>query len=355
MSTVITQAPSPDRYTLSSALPDAKAATGKRTAEVSLTYDPDGAVDVVYQAELSSWEGEVTVEGLADLCENAMYSRGVLSATFELRIDGQIAEFGVQYCEYTLPREVDLHSCFLTPSATAITHHTSAIAVAHIPDGSYDYTFQIVGLDNAGHVRMVEHTITRRPTTAGNSVVFEVVDIIGPASAPVGPLVRVARFAVTHGRARKVYYLIPCREYVSLRYTNMFGVMDIIDLSGDITMKIESSRKHAVCQGVAIPYDHKVVRTYELATSALTADQALDVEQLVASRNVWLRTPDEDWPVIITDHTLEFGHSPSAVPRTAKMSFYVNSARATILAAEAPGLMPSADGIFSGEYTEQFA
>lgn len=334
-----------------------KAQTDKSKVSVEIVRDPDGEADSFFSTTLYPHNGVVELSDIGSLIEARFRTRQRIWDEMEIRFDGVAAEFTALYCDYRLDPEFDHTRCFLCAAGASVVHRNSAISLAHWVDGSDEYLVQIVGLGPDGDPAMFEHTFKRNATS--NHVSFSVNEIVDLAlnqtSVETGDvLASVSYFAISHGRMRKVFYLMEHPFFLTFGFRNMFNAYEYLDVVGVVTRKTKYDRETAVCSGVAKQYNQTVERTYEMQTGPLTYEQVRELEQLIGSRDIQLCASANDYDIIITDHSVEVDNDDESLSAI-KFTFRFVSERPMMTADDMGALMPSRIHVFSHEFTAQFA
>lgn len=342
---------------LTSSLYSVKAVTDKVRVPVEVVRDPDGEIDVFFSTVLYPHDGVVELSDLGSLIEGQLRAAGRIWDMFEVRIDGVAAEFTAVCCEYKLTDDFDLAKCFLTVSDETVVHRGSPISLNHWPDGSGDYRLQVVGHNADGAVAVWEHTLTV-PNDSGSCgfMVDYIIDLATNQTAvETGDVLEtVAYFAISHGERQKVFYIVEHQYYLTFWFRNMFNAPEYLDVAGIVTRKTRHDRDTAVCSGRMMQYDQSVERTFEMKTGPLTDTQVRELEQLVGAREVCLCVGREDYEVIITDHTLEYCNDDESLA-TVSFTFRFASDRVVLTPDDMGALSPVRTGIFSPEYSPEYA
>lgn len=357
MATVFISAPSPQDPVLTSALDSVRASTDKIKVPVEIVRDPDGEIDVFFSTTLYPYDGIVELSDIGSLIEERLRAVNKIWDLFEIRIDGIAAEFAAICCEYRLPADFDHTACFFSVSGESVVHRTSPICLSHWPDGSGDYRLQVVGHDADGVISVFEHTLTV-PDASGSAgfMVDYIMDLaLNQTEIETGDVLRsVSYFAITHGRRQKVFYIVDHPYFLTFWFRNMFNAPEYLDVAGVVTRKTRHDSDTAVCSGSVMQYNHSVERTFEMKTGPLTDVQVRELEQLIGSREICLCVAREDYPVIITDHTVESCNDDESMASVA-FTFRFKSDRVMLTPDEMGALAPVRTHIFSPEYSPEYA
>lgn len=332
------------------------AAVSKSKVSVQVTRDPDGDADMFFTTTLYSYEGHVELAEIGALIEQRFRTKNRIYDTIRISIDGESADFTAIYCEYDLEADFDCKSAFLCAAGSSVVHRTSTVWLAHIPAGSSQYRVQIVGHDTNGTIKAVEKIFTK--SQYQNQVSFTVAEILDFAVKNTAhelddPLADVSYFAISYGPMQKVCYLVPHPQYITFGYRNIFNAYETVDVVGTVTRKTAYDSSEAVSAGVTCQYDRTVLRTYDVQTGSLTADQVRELEQLIGSHAVELRGSQESYPVIITDHTVEIDNDDETLA-SIKFTFRFAGRRPRLVDDDMGALMPHTGAIFSKQFTPEF-
>lgn len=352
--TIITTLPSTTPV-LTSSLPTIEARTSKVRIPVEVTRDPDGDNDTIFTTSLYAYDETVRLGDLGALIEERFRTAGRITDTVEVKFDGVALRFTALYCEYALHSDFDPTKCFLSATEQSVVHPASTIALTHIADSADPYRIKIIGLDPDGNTVATERSVTRLPAQSGQ-VEFTVAEIMRLAFTSSGvSFSRIAYFAITLGSMQKIFYIVDHPFFLTFSFRNFFNACEYLDVACVVTRKTVFDRDTTVCSGIVKLYNQSVQQTYEVHTAPLTPQQALEVEQLVGSRDVKLRAADGRlYDIIITDHTLEVDNDDEALP-SSKFTFRFSHQRPRLYGDDMTALMPSSANIFSEQFTSEFS
>ena len=342
---------------LTSALYSVKARTDKPKVRVGLVRDPDGEMDSFFSTTLYAYDGIVELSDVGSLIEERFRATGTIWSMMEILFDGVGVDFVALYCEYELPSGFDCQACFFSASGTSVVHRNSAVTLSHWDNGIDSYLLRFVGRDSDGNIAVMTRTVSR--SLSARDISFSVNEIIRQALNSSAPdsgenLSEVLYFAVSHGTAQKVFYLLEHPFFMTFYFRNMFNAPEYIDIVGNVNKKTVVDRDSVSCAGKMRQYDQSITRTYEVKTAPLTADQVRDIEQLIGSREIRLCAGECDYEIIVTDHTIETDNSDESLP-SIKFTFRFVGNRPVITESDMGALMPSSTHIFSQEFTAEFA
>lgn len=346
-----------DDYTLTSRLDTIRARTDKVKVEVSVIRDPEGEIDEFFKTTLYAFNEVVELSALGKLIEERFRAKGRITDMMSVVIDGVTLNFIALYCTFDLNSDFDYRQSFWTTSRTSIVHRTSAICLAHHFTGSQTYHIKVVGTDFDGRIAMVERDFTR---AAGSKwVSFSVSEIIRYALNQTDyetgeDIMRVGYFTIEYGAIQKRFSVVEDPDYLTFRFLNLFNAPEYVDVVGKVKRKTEANRDTAICSGCLRHYNQVINRTYEVETGALTADQALTIEQLICSYEVELCGRVDNYKIIITDHSCEVDNDDDTLV-SMKFTFRLVGDRPALIDAEMDGLAPGISHIFSNEFTAEFA
>lgn len=344
-------------YVLTSRLDSIQARTDKSKVAVSVVRDPEGEMDTFFRTTLYAFNGVVELSALGKLIEERFRANGRITDMISVVIDGVSLDFNAMYCTFDLNSDFDYRNCFWTTSQTSIVHRDSAISMAHMETGSRSYHVKVVGTDAAGRTVMAERDFTRQ--SGSYWVSFAVNEIINFALHkteydPGVEMAHVGYFSIGHGEIQKIFYLAEDPEYMLFRYRNLFNVPEYVDVVGKLKRKTVVDRDTAICGGKSRHYNQVINRTFEVETGALTADQALTLEQMFCSYEVELCGTVDDYRILVTDHTCEVDNDDENLV-TMKFSFRMEGDRPMFLDSEMASLVPGHTHIFTHEFTADFS
>lgn len=311
-----TQLLSPDlggsQIILSSQLSDIRASTDKEKVEVSLScgHGFNDEAETFYTTTLYAFNGIVEFSDVATLIESYFRQRRKVIDTITITIDTVTVDIEVLYCEYAMTDSFDPQTALFISSEVRRVHQDSIITLAALDRGA-DTPFMIkaVGHEIGGNsLAVVWKTETRR-FNRENSVCFSVAEIIrwamNQSEMEAGADLRdVLYFSISYAGKQLMCYIVPAGAYLTFSFRNMFNVEEFIDVAGEITVKTETSRDTAVCNGISRQYNRTVTRTYQVQTEPLTSAEVSLFEQFLSSHEVRMYL-DDVCEVIITDHTCE--------------------------------------------------
>lgn len=334
-----------------------KARTDKVKVTAKLVRDPDGEIDEFFSTTLYAFDGVVELVDVGRLIEERFRAKNVRNSMMICTIDGVDLEFVAQYCEALMNVDYDLCNGFYSCAPTQVVHKWSSICLGHWSYGHRNYRVQVVGTGPDGEVATIERDFTR--SIYSDCVSFSVYEILKWAlnetdSETDDAISRVSYFAISYEKAQKIFYLVNEPSYLTFNFRNIFNVWEFVDVVGTVKQKTKVDREIAVCSGIARHYDQKTERTYEVTTGSLTLDEAKAIEALVMSHDVQLMGNAQEYDILITDHTLERDNDDSTLC-SMKFTFRFASERLQLTESEIDELMTLHTGIFSEQFTAEFA
>ena len=165
---------------------------------------------------------------------------------------------------------------------------------------------------------------------------------------------KLVSFTVHRGSRSMTFYVTDEAPDTVISFCNAFNVMENAELYAVTTIKQKVDHSEANCQRSRIFYDRRTEHTYEVETAALPYEEAVWLQQLVASHHVTLihqRTLNPNpstlnIPILITDSESEISDSDS---ETNRHKFTYKFARS-----EQTLIPPTIPQVFSEEYQSQF-
>ena len=130
-------------------------------------------------------------------------------------------------------------------------------------------------------------------------------------------------------------------------YLNCFGVAEQLPLQRTTTEKVKSDRSVALLGKISKFYDITHSKEYEVESGPLTADECLQVEQMLTSPSVRIPIPpnveifetdfDAMLPILITDFTCEFSETDEKLNKV-KFTWRHSANRPLMEAPQTPGI-----------------
>ena len=140
-------------------------------------------------------------------------------------------------------------------------------------------------------------------------------------------------------------------------YLNCFGVAEQLPLQRTTTEKVKSDRSVALLGKISKFYDITHSKEYEVESGPLTADECLQVEQMLTSQNVRVPWGEYSSPtetdfeamhqILITDFTSELSDSDEK-PNSVKFTWRYADNRQKVNA-------PTTPGIFNNKFQPTFS
>lgn len=327
---------------------DVTAQTDREHVEVTVTRDPGGANEEFFRTTLYAYGGRVTLHDLDALIEEHWRSLGIISQDVRVAFDESAITFHAIHCNHVLPRGFDYRTNFWLVSSSTILHRNSAVALAHLDNGTPEYRVRVY-MRSGGSV---ESTFSRQVDS--HWVSFSVAELLEHVLSKAGAAIEdAAYFTIYHGTAEKTFYIAEDPYYLTFRFRNLFNAPEYLDLPCKLKRKTAVDSNETLCGRRYIQYDRVINKTYEVETGPLTSDQALCVEQLVSSYKVSLIGASGDVEIIITDHGCECDNDNDSLT-TMHFTFRTVDARPNFLDDELD-VPPISLRIFSNEFSAEFS
>jgi len=135
------------------------------------------------------------------------------------------------------------------------------------------------------------------------------------------------------GRHATIYIEDDYRTLLPLAFRNAFNVWETVYLPAVTTAKTEVEQSIATCHGIRTQYDRTPAQSYEVETASLTREEAIWLQQLITSPEIYLLTDPYYLPhgieslprILITEHTSEI-HDDDANTNAIKFTYqFANS------------------------------
>lgn len=347
----------PTSTQLTSNLTSIKARTNKAKVEAKLVRDPNGDNEEFFSTSIYAFDNIVELIDVGLIIEDFFRSKDFQQQAISCIIDGVNMTFNALYCEAIVNSDFNPKAGFYSCAASQIVHRNSVISLAHWNHGHRRYRVQVVGIGQDGEIAAIEREFTR--TATSKWVTFAVSEILNWAlnqaeSETINAISKVSYFAISHENAQKIFYLVDDPFYLTFSFRNVFNVTEYLDVVGTLKQKTKVDSGITVCSGIALQYDRKSERTFEITTGPLSVDEARAVEALIMSRNIELFGSCEDYPILITDNSIERDNDDSSLC-SIKFTFRFASDRVVLTEDEIRAISPSRSKIFSHEFTAEFA
>lgn len=308
----------------------------------------------VLYTTLYPFSGKVELKDLGSLLEARMRSLGISNANVVLQIGGVNKTLNVLYCEYEMPDDFDPQTCFLTTSPVRRVHENSSVPLSFLSDGTVPLTIKIVGHKADGSLASLEKTVNTEPS--GYSWLY-VADIIQYATVTATqPLAEVSYFGVYHGQKSYVFFIVRHPFYLRFKFRNIFNALEYIDIPCTFTSKTSVDRDIAICSGNYTQYNQQPNRTFEVQSGSLPSREALIIDQLFNSREVYIvvGAEEKEYKIVINDHTCEVTNDNESLVDI-KFTWQFSSARPRLSDTSLSAFMPVAKwGIFDDHFTREY-
>lgn len=335
------------------------ARTDKVRIDVSLSCENglDGEIETFYSTSLYPFNGIAELSDVGSLVEEYFRRRNKIADLITIAFDGVSIDVHFLYCEYRMPCDFAADKTFFLSSMVQRVHQDSIIAIAAYNHGSaFPFVIKAVGHAEADNrLVVVEKSVQQ---TFNGVVYFHVADIIlwalNKTEDEVGTDLRdVMYFSIEYAGIQKMCYIVPAPAYLTFSFHNVFNVEEFIDVVGVMTTKTNVSRDVAVCNGISKQYDRTVERTYQVQTEALTPDEVKIFEQFIASHHITLWLGNDDFNVIITDHTCEPSSADDSLS-TIKFTWRFDDNRPHVFDSLMDGVMPNRRQIFNDTFSPEY-
>lgn len=315
---------------------------------------PDSEEQQIYWSVLYTSEGRVEISDIGQLIETYFRSIGIPFGSIKIKFGETYAILEVLYCEVTKPAAWDFTKQLWIASHVQRVHYDSIVEIYALENLREDGLIKIMGRKQSdGSIGVLEH-IEQTPFFQGEyyglDVRHEVDWALGrTTNAPESPLSDVAMLSFEYMGSQVLLYLMNDTEYLTFEFRNIFNCSERVDICGTVKVKTEIDRKEAVSGGSTLQYDRKVTRSYEVETEALSEEDAKRVVQLIASHTAAVLIDGEFRKIIITDETCESSNDDESLT-TYKFTWQFADRRLL----DWDAAMPTHDGIFTQEYTEEY-
>lgn len=336
------------------------ARTDKVRIDVSLSCENglDGEIETFYSASLYPFNGVAELSDVGSLVEEYFRRRNKIADLITIAFDGVSIDVHFLYCEYRMPYDFAADKTFFLSSMVQRVHQDSIIAIAAYNHGSaFPFVIKAVGHAEADNRLVVVEKSVQIPSFSGVTY-FNVADIIlwalNKTEEEVGTDLRdVMYFSIEYAGIQKMCYIVPAPAYLTFSFHNVFNVEEFIDVVGVMTTKTNVSRDVAVCNGISKQYDRTIERTYQVQTEALTPDEVKIFEQFIASHHIALWLGNDDFNVIITDHTCEHSSADDSLS-TIKFTWRFDDNRPHDFDSLMDGVMPNRRQIFNDTFSPEY-
>ena len=354
MTTIITDIPT---IVTTAELPDnIEIAIDGASAEV---FVMTGAVPI-FQTTLFAYEGMITLYDLRAIMDEYLQSNSHPMAIANIWVNDEAAEetyispeMYVVYSDFLIQDTTTFfRNHFLTTRSSFRIHRDGVQMLSWLgnTDEMVDCYTDAVSLENSGNA-----TINRIEVPAIRyrfpEISCDEINVQEIAAQVNGKLVS---FTVHRGNRSMTFYVTDETPDTVISFCNAFNVMENAELFAVTTIKQKVEHSEANCQRNRIFYDRRTEHTYEVETAALPYEEAVWLQQLVASHHVTLihqRTLNPqpstlNIPILITDSESEISDSDSETNRH-KFSYKFARNEQTLI----PPTIPQ---VFSEEYQSQF-
>ena len=321
----------PTGIILSSALGDLSVAVDGTYVDVSLTAY-SGMVTILSE-RYYAYLGDVTLCDLGSVLEAFMRNHAQTYADFTLSVftdtpgnKGDSCVLHILYCDrYTVSTNIEkfLSENFLTTLAHRRVPANATLSLFHFAkvdesvETTVTYSFRVAGSDEIRTNTLSLKTNFVATSTGIVQLQLPLADILTNAATFASVKTRevaLLSFTVVCGQRSLTFFVDnSLDDRNSFFFRNCFNVWDFASLPLITTAKTDVNRSTAILNGTSEFYDQTTIKTYEVETAPLTSDEALWIDQLFTSHEVFRietdPTNDEDplilAPVLITESTCE--------------------------------------------------
>ena len=286
---------------------------------------------VFFRTTLYPYNGKTTFHDLRSLIETAIIKEGYSHGTFSIfaMYDSQTAstnEFDVIYSDIiqSYSAESFCSSHFLTTrtSFRISRDGTQRLSLFAKANETYDGYTECVVLPNGATrpvvLRMTD-TVSRVSGWAAGVDYFDInTELIQDAVYDYFPeqAGTLLAFTVHRGGRAMTFFVTDERFSVSFSFRNAFDCIEYAEITAVTTAKQKMEQSEAVCQRNHIFYDRQTEQTFEVETACLTYEEAVWLNQMLASREVKNTAAiGSDKEVLIIESTSEISDSDDAKNR----------------------------------------
>lgn len=142
-----------------------------------------------------------------------------------------------------------------------------------------------------------------------------------------GPTAKLIALTVSYGERSLNIYITDEVPDMRLQFLNNFNVKEYAELYGVTVNKQSVERSEAHCNYDSIFYDQRTEQTFEVETAALTYEEAIWLNQMLASRETKIQLSDGSFrDILITDSSPEISDSDKEQNRLKFTYKFKNSA-----------------------------
>lgn len=345
-------------YIPTSSVSSLQASTDKDCVDVTLSCENglNGDIEEFFSARLYAFNNTVELTDFGSLIEEYFRKQDKVADTVTVKFDNASIDAHFLYCEWIQPTSFDPFSCLFVASHVQRVHQDSIISMAAVDRGAATpFVIKAAGHRASDDALVVVSKSEFRSFNQAATIYFHVYDILRWAlnmtDAEVGEDLRdVLYFSIEYGGIQKMCYIVPAPAYLTLSFRNIFNVQEFLDVVGILTSKTEVDRDTAVCSGISRHYNRSVSRSYSLQSEPLTQDELASFEQLIASHHVSLRIDDDDFDILITDHTCEPSSDNESLT-SVKFSWQFSDRRPRMFDTAFNGILPQRRRVFDDTFS----
>lgn len=341
-----------------SSVGDITVATDTARLDISLWMD----ASQFYAVSLYAYDGKVTINDVGSLIEYQFRKKGysIHQVTIKVNAPGVTATLASKvmtclYCEYNLPVS-SFSGTFLSLLNVQRTHIGSIVSLAtDNPEELAAATLTAVGSAADGSAASKTITLAAVASIASGAYHCHVsVDDIISELASLSPKITDLRyFTVDAADRQKTFYIDRHTDYMTLCFRNIFNFPEYIDIPGVTVTTTEVSRSDASLSGITTQYDTSTLRSYKVTTAPLMRSEAEAFPSIIESSDISIRLGKSDFPIIITDHTIEVSDD-NAELNTMQFTWRFPDSRPRLFGSSLDPLLSGSDRIFTQEFTHEY-
>lgn len=317
-----------------------------------------------FSVSMYAYDGKVTMEDIGSLIEYRFRQKEwtIQTVTIKAYAPGISTALATRtitclYCEYDVPLSA-FDKTFLSLFPVQRTHMGSVVTVATDSPGALaTATVTAVGLSDSGAI--ATHTIPLSAISSDNLSLNPNYTHIGLSalmaelSTLSSPPSTLRYFTVNAGSRQKTFYVDTHTDYFTVCFRSIFNIPEYIDIPGVTVMTTEVSRSDAYINGSLTQYDQSTLRSYKVTTAPLTRGEAEAYAQIIESRDIRIRIRGTDYPIKVTDHTIEVSYD-NANLNTIQFTWRFTGPRPMLFGTTLDPLLTGDDGIFTEEFTPEY-
>ena len=286
----------------------------------------------IFRTTLYPYNGNAVLHDLRSIIEDALRTDSGSRPTFSLYITNGSSyassnEFNVVYSDIILNYSADLfcRNYFLTTrtsfriSSTGVQRLSLFAKAGETYDGYTECVVLPEGAATPVVLRLID-TVYRTSAWSDGVDYYDIeADLINDAVCDNYPdqAGKLLAFTVHRGNRTMTFYVTDEEPDVTFKFRNAFDCIEYAELYAVTMAKQKMERSEAVCQRNHIFYDQQTEQTFEVETACMTYEEAVWLNQLLASRKVIYANAvgGQNVEVLIIDSTSEVSDSDDAKNR----------------------------------------